>query len=53
MRYRRLANAFAGLALLMSGSAQSATLLVAVASNWSTHAARSAGSSAFARVGRT
>ncbi len=34
MRYRRLAKAFAGLALLSSGSAQSATVLVAVASNF-------------------
>lgn len=34
MRYRRLAKAFAGLALLLSGSAQSATVLVAVASNF-------------------
>jgi molybdate transport system substrate-binding protein len=34
MGYRRLAKAFAGLALLWSGSAQSATVLVAVASNF-------------------
>ena len=34
MRYRRFAKAFAGLALLLSGSAQSATVLVAVASNF-------------------
>jgi molybdate transport system substrate-binding protein len=45
MRYRRLAKAFAGLALLWSGSAQSATVLVAVASNF--HEAFGALSDAF------
>ena len=34
IRYRRLAKFIAGLALLVSGSAQSATVLVAVASNF-------------------